>query len=188
MAIQPPPLSVEAFDELIQQDAYIGRDFEYIAGEMIEVVSNHHASELAFNLGSLIKAYLREHKIPGRVSGADGGFQIAGERYIPDVAYISKKRQPEPSRVGYNPNIPELVVEVISNPNNQQEDRWLRVKIVNYLSENILVWVVNPEAQAVEVYRANQPVAIVGLQGALSGDEVLPGLSIAVADIFEDTV
>lgn len=186
MAIQTPTLTVEQFDKLVTQPDYIERNFEYIGGEMVEVVSNNYASELAFNAGSLIKSHLRQNKIAGRVLGADGGFRIAGERYNPDVAYISKQRQPQPSRDAYNANIPELVIEVISNTNSVKEHETLRVKITNYLSENILVWVINPDAQTVEVHQTGQRVQIYGLQDTLTGGDVLPELRIAVRDIFED--
>jgi hypothetical protein len=52
---------------------------------------------------------------------------VAGERYLPDVAFISKARQPEPSHDTYNPNAPDLAVDVVS-PTGQPRD--IRIKVV----------------------------------------------------------
>ncbi len=80
---------------------------------------------------------------------------VSGERYAPDVAYISKKRQPELARVGYNPNPPELAVEVdFPSIYKSQED--LRIKVANYIAAGTLVWVVRPDTKMVEVYAPGQ--------------------------------
>ncbi|NDJ78969.1 MAG: hypothetical protein GYB65_22185, partial [Chloroflexi bacterium] len=61
------------------------------------MVSNSYSSEIAVSISFHIKLYMREQGIEGRVTGADGGYHVADERYIADVAFISKARQPEPS-------------------------------------------------------------------------------------------
>ncbi|MEJ5197516.1 MAG: SdrD B-like domain-containing protein, partial [Anaerolineae bacterium] len=48
------------------------------------------------------------------VTGADGGYRVGDERYIPDVAFVSQSRQPAPSRDAYNAIAPDLAVEVLS--------------------------------------------------------------------------
>ncbi|MDZ4672223.1 MAG: Uma2 family endonuclease [Phototrophicales bacterium] len=174
-------MTVEAFDEwaMIQDTRY-----EYIAGEIVEVSSNYYASKIAAMVLHFILAFVLKHKL-GHVTGADGGFRIAGERYIPDVAFISYAKQPTAPRAGYLPNPPDLAVEVISNPANSTESYQLRVKINNYLLEGVVVWVINPETEQVEIYRNNHPVEIIGKTGIIRGHDVLPNFELAVKDIFE---
>jgi Uma2 family endonuclease len=185
MVTEAKQLTVQAFDELVLQAEYADRDWEYIGKEMVEVSSNNMASILAGNVLFLIKQHLQQSGKEGFVTGADGGYKIAGQRYIPDVAYTSKDRQPEPSTEGYNSIVPDLAVEVISNPANQQEMDQLRIKTSGYLAEGVLLWIVHPVNMTVEVYQQGKAANVVGLDSTVSADPALPELQIAVRDIFE---
>lgn len=179
----PPPMTVAQFDAWVQHDTSDKR-YEYVAGEVIDVVSNSYVSELAMRIGFLIMLYLHQNQIEGRVMGADGGFKIGDDRYIPDVTYVAGSRQPRPSHEAYNSTTPDLVVEVISNTGNRQELKALRQKTTNYLAHGVLVWIVDPAEQAVEVHQAGREVQVLRLSDTLTGGDVLPGLRIAVKDIF----
>lgn len=184
MAFQRQVTTVQEFDDYIQRDDLGDQLFEFIGGEIVEVPSNPFASEIAQIIGFFIRLFLRENRIAGHVTTADGGFMVSKERYAPDVAYISHARQPELARTGYNPNPPELAVEVISDETNVKEQRDLRLKISNYLAAGTIVWVVHPLSQLVEIHRPGQPVAIIGVDDTLDGGAVLPGFSLAVSEIF----
>lgn len=173
-------ITVERFDELITQPEYADRLFEYIGGEIVEVVSNPRSSAIALRIGYFITAYLMQHPI-GFATGADGGYIVAGERYIPDVAFISKARQPQLVTEGYNPNPPELAVEVLS-PSN--DPTLMRIKVANFLAVGTIVWIVDPDRQTVEVYAPSAAVRRLDVDGTLDGGDVLPRLQIAVRDIF----
>jgi Uma2 family endonuclease len=175
-------MSVEMFDEWVATQE---GNYEYIAGEAIEVSSKHYASEVAGNIFEFVKIFVRINKL-GRVTGADGGYRVAGERYIPDVGYVSYAKQPNRSLEGYLSHPPDLAVEVISNPANTNELHQLRIKLTNYLLEGVTVWVVNPETEVVEIHRNNHPVEIIGKDGILRGYDVLPNFELAVRDIFEE--
>lgn len=173
-------MSVEDFEAFIHQPGHADRDWEYIAGEVHEVVSNNYSSEIAARITVYLGTFVMRFNL-GRLTVTDGGYVIAGERYIPDVAYISYARQPQPSHAAYNPNPPDLAVEVLSPTN---DDEKMRVKITHYLLVGVVVWVVNPEARTVEVYTPGEPVRILGPEDTLEGGPVLPGFSLAVKDIF----
>ncbi|MBN2305584.1 MAG: Uma2 family endonuclease [Anaerolineae bacterium] len=126
--------------------------------------------------------YLLQHNTGGVTTGADGGYEIPGERYIPDVAYVSAARQSEPSENAYGPIPPDLAVEVLSPSNTAHE---MRIKIVNYLSVNTTVWVVDPDRRVVEVYVPGQPVRTLAANATLDGGDLLPGFALAVGDIFQ---
>jgi Uma2 family endonuclease len=78
---------------------------------------------------------------------------------------------------------PDLVVEILS-----PHDRWSTVtqKLREYFAIGVrLVWIVDPSARSVHVYRALTDVREVTQDEELSGEEVLPGLVLPVAVLFE---
>jgi Uma2 family endonuclease len=181
MALQQQIVTAEQFDMFIQRADLGDQIFEFIGGEIVTVPSNPYASAIAATILAFLKVFVGQR---GHITGADGGYIVAGERYAPDVAYISKARQPELARQGFNPNPPELAVEVVSDEQNARELRDLRLKITGYLAAGTVVWVVYPTTQIVEIHRPGEPAQIVGMDGVLDGGDVLPGFRLALTDIF----
>ena len=175
------PLSIRDFEDFIYLPENSEKSFEYLRGEILEVVSNNYSSQIGSRISYLIQKHMDKHKIKGHVTGADGGYQIGDDRYIPDVAYTSSARQPKPNRDAYNPIAPDLAVEVISPTD---EEKKLRVKIANYLSENVVLWVVNPDDETIEIYQAGKAVTILNKEQIIEGSSVFPELNLAVKDIF----
>jgi Uma2 family endonuclease len=182
MAVQTRQHTVEEFDQIATQSENADRRLEYIGGEIVEMVSNNYSPEVAARILIRIGMFV-ESKQLGRVTGADGGYRIAGERYIPDVAFISKARQPESSHDAYNPNAPDLAVEVPS-PADKPDD--MRIKIANYLAAGTLVWVVEPESKTVEIYTPGQKARRARVSDTLDGGGALPGFTLAVRDVFPE--
>lgn len=175
-------MTVEEFDEwIVQQDD----NYEYVGGEISSILASHSASCIGANILIAVGQFVHKHRL-GRVTGAAGGYKIAGERYMPDVAYISYSKQPNTSSESFLSNTPNLAVEVISNLDIAGEQKRSRVKISNYLLEGVTVWVVNPETELVEIHRNDHPVEIIGKDGILHGYDVLPNFELAVRDIFEE--
>lgn len=79
-----------------------------------------------------------------------------------------------------------MAVEVISDEANAHEQRELRLKISNYLAVGTTVWVVYPISQLVEVHRLGKPAQVLDARGTLDGDDVLPGFTLAVREIFAE--
>src|SRR5712691_7246710 len=96
MAIQDrTKLTVEEFDRLADLPENADLLLEYIRGEVFEVPSNAYVSEIGFTVGFYLKLHLHERGIKGHITGEAGGYKVSGERYAPDVAYISAARQSE---------------------------------------------------------------------------------------------
>lgn len=185
MAIQTHPALTEAeFDTFVDLPENADRIFEYIAGRAVEVPSNPFASKLAGIILGEIYIWLKANDI-GHLTGADGGYRVDGERYAPDVAFISYDKQDELTGKGYNPVPPDLAVEVISNPDNAQEQEDLRTKISHYMVAGTVVWVVDFAKRRVEIHEPGKSLRYVTEDGALDGGEVLPGFTLQVADIFK---
>jgi Uma2 family endonuclease len=174
--------TIKQFDEFIQLPSNADKSFEFIGGEIVEVVSNSYCSEIAANIMIELGGFVKRNKL-GRMTSADGGYIVSGEKYIPDIAFISLARQPEPSHETYNPNPPDLVVEVVS-PTDQEKN--LLIKVANYLAAGTRVWVVRPDSQVIEDYTPGKPVKVTGNEGTISGGSILPGFVLAVKDIFPE--
>jgi Uma2 family endonuclease len=175
-------MTAEEFLTFVAMPENTERRLELVGGEAVEVVSNNFSSMIAATLLFCIKLHLRDNDLKGYVTGADGGYIVSGERYIPDVAYVSQEKQPHPSHEAWNPNPPDLAVEVLSPTDSEDK---LRIKVGNYLAAETQVWVVKPEQKAVEVYIPGQPVQILGGADTLVGGNTLPGLKLPVKAIFE---
>lgn len=175
-------LTVEEFDALALLPENADKVLEFIGGEIVEVPSNPYSSKLAMRTGRFIGAFVDDNDL-GHVTGEAGGYWVSGERYAPDVAFISKARQPELVHEGYNPNAPDLAVEIVSPTDSERK---LRTKVTNYLAAGTLVWVIYPESKEVEVYAPGKPMQLFNVDGILDGGHVLPGFKLAVKDIFPE--
>jgi Uma2 family endonuclease len=173
----------DEFDQFVNRPENAARNFELIAGEIVEKrVSSPRSSAIGAFIAGLLAVFVRQQGL-GRVTGADGGYKVNGERYIPDAAYVSKARQPALPDDAYNPLPPDLAVEVLSPTNDDEE---MRVKVAHYLAAGTVVWVVNPDKQRVEVYVSGQPPQILSANDTLTGGSVLPGFTVAVSEIFAE--
>lgn len=179
-------MTVEQFDEWVYLPDNITTHYEYIGGEIIAVVSNNKSSAIGGEVIFRIKDYLKKKKLKGLVTVPDGAYIIGGERYIPDVAYTSHDKAPYALTVGYSPIPPDLVVEVISNPDNRHEMSELLIKVPNYIAQGIVVWVIDLIAQQVMVYEPQKAVHILSAQMTLTGGALLPDFAVLVSDLFEE--
>ena len=182
MVLEAKRLTVNEFDEFVQLPSNEDKRFEYIGGEVVEVPSNPYASKIAFEIGRLIANFVADHDL-GHITGEGGGYQVSGERYAPDVAFVSYEKQEELDTSGYNSVAPDLAVEVISS-GSSSELHQLRIKIGNYLAAGTIVWVVNPEDKKIEVYESNQPIRVLTENDTLTGKGKLAGFTLPVKHIF----
>jgi Uma2 family endonuclease len=163
-----------------------GRKRELVTGELIHMPpSGFLHGKVAMTLGSLLRDYVMNHSL-GVVCAAETGFKLQQNPdtiRAPDVAFVAQKRIPsEGGPEGFWPGAPDLAVEVVS-----PYDRFDTVleKVEEYLAAGTcLVWVVLPRIQAVMVYRSAHEAKILRGEAELNGEEVLPGFTCRVAEIF----
>ena len=91
-----------------------------LSGELSERPSNPYSSYVASRIIRRMGAFVEDHDL-GFVTGEGGGFIVLGERYIPNVAFISKRHQPELPDEGYVPAPPDLAVEIVSPLDNARQ-------------------------------------------------------------------
>jgi Uma2 family endonuclease len=83
---------------------------------------------------------------------------------------------------GYFEIPPDLAVEVLS-PGDRRAD--VRAKIREYVFYSVpMVWLVDPEARTVTVYRGSMRGTELDEADDLDGGDVLPGFSCKIADFF----
>ncbi len=183
MVLDIQRMTAAEFDRFIRQPENASRNFEFIAGEIVEkMVSNPRSSKIGIRVGGRLSVWVEDRGL-GVVTGADGGYIVNGERYIPDAAYISKARQPVQPSDAYNPLAPDLAIEVLSPTNDHEE---MRIKIAHYTAAGTLVWLIYPDKQRVEVYQSGKPPQILTGDETLDGGEVLPGFTLSVKSIFAE--
>jgi Uma2 family endonuclease len=140
--------------------------------------------EITARLTTELTIYADRHDL-GRVLAGDAGFKIGSNPDTvrgPDVAFIRRERLPHPAPRGFAAFAPDLAVEVLS-PHDRPGD--ILIKVADWLSAGTrLVWVLDPERRLARVYRAGGSEAVVTADGALDGEDLLPGFSCALAGIL----
>ena len=182
MAIKAPPMTAEEFEEYSLLPENTDRRLELIAGEVVELVSNQKSGRITLKIGHLIMTYL-DHNPIGYATPPDSGYRVGADRYQPDIAFISKARQPIPSNDSYNPLAPDLAVEVIS-PTGETGD--VVAKANGYIQAGTTVWLVYPKRKEIHVWVPGQPIKKLGINDTLDGGAVLPGFTASLEKIFED--
>jgi Uma2 family endonuclease len=127
-----------------------------------------------------------EERRLGKVWG-NVGFQLTTD---PDtvraanVVFVRRDRVPPRGWEGYVAGAPDLAVEVIS-----PTDLYLDIvdKIADWLEHGTrLVFVVNARRPSVVVHRPGQRPEPLGMDDVLDGEDVVPGWSMAVRDLFDE--
>jgi len=161
--------------------------YELVDGELHLVTgSAHSSSAIGLNIGAEIRFYLKRHRI-GIASGEASGFILARNPdtvLVPDAAFIRNEKLIDGQAYGrHAPYPPDLAVEVMS-PSDRRID--LDRKVQRYLTAGTsIVWLVEPDAKTVTVYRANRSPKVFGIGESLSGEDVLPGFELDMTDVFE---
>lgn len=173
-------MTASAFDDWVQLPENADKRLEFVAGEIIDVPSNPYVSKIAGLILTFINIYLFKNDI-GHVTGEAGGYMVAGERYAPDVAFISYEKQAELTKQGYNPNPPDLAISIAKSHLSK-----LSIKLGNYLAVGTMVWIVRPEKQSIEVYQPATPTKVYRAKDSIKLDNVLPDFELKLSDVFKD--
>jgi Uma2 family endonuclease len=101
----------------------------------------------------------------------------------PDISFVSNSRVPRDQiPETFIPGAPDLAVEIIS-----PRSRWSEVeeRVADYLAGGArLVWLVDPRERRVIVRYPDRPPAVLMGSGTLEGEDVLPGFTLPMAELF----
>ncbi len=162
---------------------------ELINGEIVEMPpAGCRHGELIIKLGRRLLEQAERSGI-GKVVGGETGFVLNlpydHERVRgADVAFISNDRLPGgklPEK--FLRGAPDLAVEILS-PSDSADD--IQQKVQDYIKGGArIVWVISPQAKCATVYRPDGSARLVRENESLCGEDVLPGLSIALPELFQ---
>jgi len=180
------PTKVDALLTL-PNDGYI---YEVVDGVLVRMAgSGSRATRLAARLLIHLGAYVDAHRL-GVVTGADGVYHFPGAEtgLLPDVGFYRAERLPliidEDKPI---PFAPDLAVEVVSP---SQNTRAMAAKARVYRRAGAQrVWVVWPQSGHIDVWRTDVltgPVKALSINDTLEGEDVIPGFSYPLADLFAD--
>ncbi len=176
-------------DDLLSlpDDGYI---YEVVEGVLVRMSgSGNEASRLGARLLVQLGAYVDAHGL-GIMTGADGVYKCPGAEtgLIPDVGYYAAAHLADIVDDSKPiPFPPDLAVEVVSP--DQSADA-MAAKARKYLRAGTsLVWVVWPQAKHIDIWHREVltgPVRTLNVSDALDGEDVIPGFSYRVADLFQN--
>lgn len=157
---------------------------ELVRGRMIvrEPAGFQHGS-VAMAIAARLHDFVRRNAL-GRVLAAETGFRLFTNPdtvRAPDVAFVRRERIPDPMPRGFAAFAPDLVVEVRSPADRPGE---VADKVADWLRAGTrLVWVIDPDQRDAHVHRPDGTISHVTSEGALDGEDVLPGFSCPLADV-----
>jgi Uma2 family endonuclease len=179
------PMTAEEFFEWAARPENAGRRYELEAGRAVEMPSPSelHGYVIYLILRLLVRYF--DERGAGYVLSNDTGLVVANAPDTvrgPDLMGFLEDRPIEQMSRTHCARVPALVVEVLS-----PSDRISRTntRIEQYLRRGVaLVWLVDPDDRTVTVYRPGEFHRVLTEDDALTGNGVLPELSLKVASFF----
>lgn len=174
-------VTVEEFWEFVELPENQGRRYELDEGVIVEMPPSRPINSIvAMRIGHFLNVFVIPRNL-GYITGADGGYRVGPKKVRqPDVGFISKARLPNiPERIEL---APDLAVELVS-----EED--ILKKAREYLTAGTkLVWAVYSDDREVLAMRLDADgkliTEIFDIDATLTCEDVLPGFTLRVRDIF----
>jgi Uma2 family endonuclease len=164
--------------------------YEMIDGHRVEMPPmSVRAVMVASRIGSAMNAFAR----PKRLGEAFTELLVhlplpgnVGRDRRPDVSFFCYPHAPSISPQDADASawnlVPDLAVEVTS-PSDRAEPQ--REKVIEYFLAGVrLVWVVYPSLRMIDVFESPTSVRAFGPEGVVTGEPVLPGFELSLADLF----
>jgi Uma2 family endonuclease len=163
-----------------------GFRYELVRGELKQMSPpGEEHGILVVEVAASLHNHVKANKL-GMVYAGETGFKLASDPdtvRAPDVAFVSRERLERLAPgVGYRPEAPDLVVEIIS-----PSDRYTEVdeKVSQWLEAGTrMVLVVNPRNRSVRMHRSQQGGRLLAGEDVIDGADVVPGWKLPVGELF----
>jgi Uma2 family endonuclease len=143
---------------------------------------------LTFELSMHIGRFVREHDL-GRCYAAGTGFITSRNPdtvVAADFAFIATGRILSPPIEGYVSLAPDIVLETRSTWDRKQD---IAEKIERWVAAGAkIVLDLDPVRRCLTLYRPETEPKVLGLEDTLFGEDVLPGFTLPIRKIFQDSV
>ncbi|WP_445244327.1 Uma2 family endonuclease [Microcoleus sp. OTE_8_concoct_300] len=164
-----------------------GHRYEIVNGELIDM-GNSGAKHgyVCSILMILLGGYVHIQKLGAMFDSSTAFKMKSGNKRSPDVSFMAKERLQGLDDLpdGFLEGAPDLAVEILSPGNTVAE---IHDKLVEYFENGArLVWVIHPQEQYVLVYRSSQePDRLLKSTQSLDGEEIVPGFTLPIAELFQ---
>jgi Uma2 family endonuclease len=160
--------------------------YEIVEGELVVTPGATFKHEvIGMFLGTKLNIFVMEHSL-GHVAGSSlSCWMKSGNLRCPDVSFVSQTRfdELEQDVDGFLKGAPDLAVEVLSPSNTVPA---MKKKALEYFeSGSRLVWIVGPEDRTVTVLRPDGSEGVLTGADSLDGEDVVPGFSVVVSELFK---
>lgn len=183
------PLALKFTDEEFEQLVAANRDLRLELSSLGELVimsptggeTGNRNFEMYIDLG----IWNRQKKL-GKAFDSSTGFKLPnGATRSPDASWITQERWDKltpQQRKKYLPLCPDFAVELVSESDDLEDTQ---AKMREYIQNGLrLGWLINPQDKQVEIYRPNQEVEVLNYPSSLSGEDVLPGFILDLANVL----
>ncbi len=185
LVLKSPPEIPKSIPTTMTLEEFLENDvpgYEYAKGELIPMPpATRRHGKISISIIRYLDRYVYENGL-GELYTAETAFQV-GERVMkPDVAFVSTAHLDVDEDEKF-PIPPDLAIEVVS-----PTDVHYRIvrKALDYLEAGTrLVWVLDPVAKTVTVYRSKSDIELLTHEATLTGEDVVPGFTCPVENLFE---
>jgi len=183
------PLALKLTDEEFEQIVAVNKELHLELTSQGELVimspTGGETGTRNFDLLGQLWFWNRQNNL-GKAFDSSTGFKLPnGATRSPDASWIKMERWnilTTQERKKYLPLCPDFAVEIVSQTDDIEDTQ---AKMREYISNGLrLGWLINPKAKQVEIYRPNQEVEVLNCSTSLSGEDVLPGFVLDLANVL----
>jgi Uma2 family endonuclease len=181
------PITDEQFEQLCAQNRHT--KFEMTSrGELIVMSpTGSESGRQNADLLTQVSIWNRQTKL-GVVFDSSTGFTLPNSaKRSPDVTWIELSRWNELTQTQkrkFAPIAPDFALELLS-PNDRLQD--VQYKMREYRECGVkLGCLIYPDEKRVEIYRLGKDVEVLNAPQSLSGEDLMPGLTVELDEIFQD--
>jgi Uma2 family endonuclease len=191
-AISIPPgfrVTPEQFEQLASAEQLTRMELTEDGELIIMSPTGGEAGRKNFNLYLDLGNWNRQIKLGEAFDSSTVFILPNGARRSPDVSWIRLERWNNltvKEKEGFPPIAPDFVIELVS-PSDLKNQRYedLQKKMQEYLDNGVqLGWLIEPATKTVEIFKLGQQVEILNNPQTLSGEDVLPGFTLDLNEIF----
>lgn len=182
---QPMSPSRTIADEELLHLPEDGNRYEVVDGELVvSPGAGLRHERIIIRLARRLGAFAEEHRL-GDVLGSSLLYKLpSGNRRGPDLSFIRADRMATLLPETVFPELaPDLAVEVLSPSDSLPR---VLAKVSEYLQAGVrLVWLIDPENRRAAACRSLTGIRDIGPDGALDGEDVVPGFCCALSEILD---
>ena len=174
-------LTVEEFER-----EYFDSRYELIRGELKEMAPTGESHGWSgTDISYAFTHHVKQNGL-GRCFLAETGFLVGRKPdslLAPDWAFIRTARLPIQPSPKFSRIVPDAILEVRSPSDSLRE---VRDKMEQWLEAGVRIgWEYDPEIKTMTVYRPGTQTVEVGLDGNVSGEDVIPGFEMSLREMLK---